>query len=993
MQLYGLFSISEQYAQQYKPILLQNVKVLANVIDMISEVTIYQTYIYVESNQIQAIYKFPIHYSSTICDFEAKIDNERKIKGIVKETEQATKEYEEAVKERIVSSTIEDQLPDVFQCFIGTISSGQKIEIKLTYVSELRQNTESEGIRFILPTEIAPRPNYSLEKHSDEKNLEFINDSTELKLENCKVEISVTCRMTAVITSVESPTHSTKSALNVGNKLTKVDLNENISYLEKDFVLVFSSQGLDKPRAFVEYNPKTNTNCVMLTLVPQCTPYVGQAEFIFIIDISLDKQTLNHVLKALELILYSLPEDSLFNIISQSTFLFPENSQQYSQSTFTEALEFVQNISQQNNSNDFNLHSTLESIFNVVQEQHLNIPTKIFYITNSYSITENFEQITELFRYQRMVNEIFNFFTLFIGNENSNNDIYNYFDSLTKLGSGYSTFTNFNDKFEKKLISIVKNSLEIPLNNYEIHWFEDGDTELLDYSDEKETIVLDNEYIATEEEEKDDDDYDNDNDNEENIEETDKVHSQLDDSIYLVPNLSHDDDNNNQQPKFQQVPLEIPLVYNKHNTIVYALLAKGTKPVKTLFIKAQSQQGLVQFNVSLDSHVLKGKIIHTLAAKKFIDLEESNLNDFKGKSIDSNSNVKDEIISLGKTYNLISPYTSFLAINKWREIFSETSSSKEINNTSISIFHYNKSTKNSSTYFSFKDFTKRILSPSYTPTSSPSEIYSLSMNSTCILSKYTGNLKSLTSNLLSNPVSFIKNGIVDVIDKYSYETLTLGIKHKHPIYYLGNGLFIYGSVIYKIVRKFEYFPVFGGLFVKPVVRFIDDSILNNIRSLGKTREELGELSPEELDKHFKESIFESHEGIINPIIVHIETLFNFLKLFSFDGKILDENKFYEFFGKDGVSIFNQINLDDNVDNENERDVINEKECWLIAISLAYFEIVIWKEFKDESIMVYRKSERSLKKMINAEKEKDIDEKYNELLEKSRELINNWFDNI
>lgn len=55
--------------------------------------------------------------------------------------------------------------------------------------------------------------------------------------------------MTEVITSVESPTHSTKSALNVGDaKLTKVKLNEKISYLEKDFVLVFSSQGLDKPR-------------------------------------------------------------------------------------------------------------------------------------------------------------------------------------------------------------------------------------------------------------------------------------------------------------------------------------------------------------------------------------------------------------------------------------------------------------------------------------------------------------------------------------------------------------------------------------------------------------------------------------------------------------------------------------------------------------------------------------------------------------------------
>lgn len=86
-----------------------------------------------------------------------------------------------------------------------------------------------------------------MEKNSE---VDFENNHlSEFDSENCKIEISVTCRMTEVITSVESPTHSTKSALNVGDaKLTKVELNEKISYLEKDFVLVFSSQGLDKPR-------------------------------------------------------------------------------------------------------------------------------------------------------------------------------------------------------------------------------------------------------------------------------------------------------------------------------------------------------------------------------------------------------------------------------------------------------------------------------------------------------------------------------------------------------------------------------------------------------------------------------------------------------------------------------------------------------------------------------------------------------------------------
>src|SRR2546429_3485154 len=120
-------------------------------------------------------------------------------------------------------------------------------------------------------------------------------------------------------------------------------------------------------------------------------------------------------------------------------------------------------------------------------------------------------------------------------------------------------------------------------------------------------------------------------------------------------------------------------------------------------------------------------------------------------------------------------------MNKLSEHFSKSpsSSSKEINNIPISIFHYYK--QNNNTFAYFKDFTKRIFSPSYTPTSASSELYNLSINSNCVLSRYTGNLTSITSNLLSNPVSFIKNGISDVLDKYSHETLTLGIRHKHPI--------------------------------------------------------------------------------------------------------------------------------------------------------------------------------------------------------------------
>ena len=61
-------------------------------------VTISQTYKNIEKDTVEALYKFPIHETAAICEFEAEIDGQRKIKGIVKEAKEAAKEYTEAIK-------------------------------------------------------------------------------------------------------------------------------------------------------------------------------------------------------------------------------------------------------------------------------------------------------------------------------------------------------------------------------------------------------------------------------------------------------------------------------------------------------------------------------------------------------------------------------------------------------------------------------------------------------------------------------------------------------------------------------------------------------------------------------------------------------------------------------------------------------------------------------------------------------------------------------
>ncbi|PKY36077.1 hypothetical protein RhiirB3_533412, partial [Rhizophagus irregularis] len=126
--------------------------------------------------------------------------------------------------------------------------------------------------------------------------------------------------MTSAIQNIESPSHKISTEMNIeGNpKISKITLTEQITYLEKDFILVVKSKDLDQPRAFVEYNPETQTNCIMLTLVPKFSLNTTITELVFVIDRSgsMGVEPMKKAAQALELLLRSLPEDCYFNVVS-----------------------------------------------------------------------------------------------------------------------------------------------------------------------------------------------------------------------------------------------------------------------------------------------------------------------------------------------------------------------------------------------------------------------------------------------------------------------------------------------------------------------------------------------------------------------------------------------------------------------------------------------------------------------------------------------------
>ncbi|CAB4431833.1 unnamed protein product [Rhizophagus irregularis] len=623
MQSYGLCCVIKN---KETPIPLQNVVVKANIVDMITEVTICQTYKNIEKDPIEARYKFPIHEAAAVCGFEADIDGQRKVKGIVKEANKAAKEYTEAIEKGHGAYLLESESADVFQCSIGNIKSGQTVVVKITYVSELKHDSETEKIRFVLPTYIAPRYGSSASTSSSDDG-KILEPDTVLYSEeaNFYLDLTVTCRMTSIIQNIESPSHKISTEMNIDEnpKISKITLVDQITYLEKDFILVVKSKDLDQPRAFLEYNPETQTNCVMLTLVPKFSLNTTITELIFVVDRSgsMSGEPMKKAAEALELLLRSISEDCYFNVVSfggHHDSLFPK-SQLYSEESLSEAINLAQTMSA--NYGGTEVYNALKWAF---ENSRNDMPTTVFLITDGE--VWNVNPIVELIRInEEKKNSDLRLFSLGIGDAVSHHLV----ESVARTGKGYAQFVTNSERMDKKVIGMLKNALKPPIKDYEITW---TDNNFLESTKDKEPDM------------KQDINFTSDN-----------VSSSTSD-IFI-------------DFKVQQVPYFIPPIYPGVRFIVYCILEKNIEPCKVITLKATSQDGPMKFDIPLDPVTLQGSIIHRLAARKLIqDLDdETSFLHKNPKNVGKNipdSLIKDNIVKLGKTFNLASKYTSFIGIDE-----------------------------------------------------------------------------------------------------------------------------------------------------------------------------------------------------------------------------------------------------------------------------------------------------------------------------------------
>jgi hypothetical protein len=315
------------------------------VVDGVVEVTItqeFEAYIcpacgWPQAQSTQGRYQLPLDEGATVTAFRAEIGG-RVVEGIVKDADEAQKDFDEAVSAGKPAFLAEQKRPDVFEISCGNMPANSVVRVILVYVAPL-ELLDANTYRFVLPTKIAPR-------YDPRTGSEPIPDLEPLL--NTGVKISLGALMSTDI-DVSSDTHSLQ-IIGITNAVTAVEVVDE-DPLTRDVVIDFTAPELSTElQVFVEQS-NNGTYGMMLALtaplVQNDTSDGANKEFIFILDRSGSMEGLKmlHLRTAMIIIMTSLHPDTIFNIVgfgSTFDYLFPEGSQLVSdQGAYDAALSYI----------------------------------------------------------------------------------------------------------------------------------------------------------------------------------------------------------------------------------------------------------------------------------------------------------------------------------------------------------------------------------------------------------------------------------------------------------------------------------------------------------------------------------------------------------------------------------------------------------------------------------------------------------------------------
>jgi len=288
-------------------IILKEVNIRGNLCGEFAEYTIDHVYENKGSNDVEAIYTFPIPDGAVISGFEAVLGG-RTIKGLIQNKEDANKIYENS-KDKVNNTFLLEEFKDnIIRIGIGKIISNEVVKIKVSYIEEL--SYENRNLKLVIPTIITP-----INLSANEEVITGEYGSTDKNY-----DYKFTLRLLVEsLTKLEFKCSSHKLKIEYEeNNLYKVTLDGENQKMNTDLEIILEEKEKLETTGMIYDYPREDKGILYLRFIPELEidKDVSGSNYIFLIDISQSMigDKLIEGKNALQLCLRNLTIGDTFNI-------------------------------------------------------------------------------------------------------------------------------------------------------------------------------------------------------------------------------------------------------------------------------------------------------------------------------------------------------------------------------------------------------------------------------------------------------------------------------------------------------------------------------------------------------------------------------------------------------------------------------------------------------------------------------------------------------
>jgi len=281
-------------ASQPVPVPLEHTEVTAAISGYIATVSVQQRFINPFSEKIEAIYVFPLPHNAAVTEFLMTI-GERKIRGIIREREEAERIYYAARQQGYVAALMTQERPNIFTQSVANIEPGKRIDVDIHYFHTLA--FVKNEYEFVFPMVVGPRFNPPGSSDGVGAAPRGVPGSTGQPTEvaylgpnersNHDIRLTVAIDAGVPIESVTCPSHAVEVERESPERAS-VRLSANDRIPDRDFVLRYRVAGKRMAGGFLAHRDHRGGFFTLMLYPPERLEGIARRpmEMIFLMDCS-----------------------------------------------------------------------------------------------------------------------------------------------------------------------------------------------------------------------------------------------------------------------------------------------------------------------------------------------------------------------------------------------------------------------------------------------------------------------------------------------------------------------------------------------------------------------------------------------------------------------------------------------------------------------------------------------------------------------------------